>query len=57
MSQMSMVASTNSSMVIVPSCGSPRADRSSGVRALSNRPLLATMIRSDTSRSTGLPGR
>ena len=45
-----------SSVVIVDSCGSPRLRRSSGVRARWNRPLLATITRSVTSRSTGFDG-
>ncbi|MEZ5297229.1 MAG: hypothetical protein R2697_13405 [Ilumatobacteraceae bacterium] len=42
-----------SSVLIVDSCGSPRRARSSADRARWNRPLLATITRSVTSRRTG----
>ena len=43
-----------SSVLTVLSCGRPRAARCLVVRARSKRPLLATMMRSVMSRSTGL---
>ena len=45
-----------SSAEIVLSDGNPSSRRWSTLRARSKRPLLATMIRSVTSRSTGLVG-
>ena len=56
-SQMSVVASMNSSRNMVALEGSPCSWRWRAVRARSKRPLLAMTTRSVRSRRTGLPGR
>ena len=54
MSHTSSVSAMKSSAPTLLSCGSPSLRRSLGLRARPKRPLLATMTRSVTSRSTGL---
>ena len=56
-SQMSVVASMNSSRVMEGTEGNPRWARWRAVRARSKRPLLAITTRSLRSRRTGLVGR
>ena len=53
MSQTSSVASINSSVGNVLLCGSPSSALEAGDLARSNRPLLATMMRSVVSRKAG----